>query len=362
MRILVADTYYDAFLADYERRDPDRIASDYASQHARLMAQHFGTADAVAGGLRATGCDAVTVVLNAGSLQRRWAEEQGLTIDRPDGDRRLAPAVLIEQVRRFSPDVVYVQEVSCFRDDVWSQVREHTRLLVGQVACSLPPSRTFASHDLMISSWSPLVDYFRAAGKPAEFLPLGFDAEVRDKLGVVEKTHEVTFVGGLGRVHGDRQALLEDLSRRVPLTVFGYGAETLPTTSPLRRCHRGPAWGLDMYRILASSRITLNIHGEIVVGGRTARWANNCRLFEATGVGAALLTDRRSNLCNYFRVGQEVATFADAADCAETIERLLADPRRLGELTSAGQRRTLSDHTYEERMMSLADILRRYLT
>lgn len=360
MRVLVVDTCYDGFLADYERRHEDLCRFDYAAQHAHLMAQHFGTGNAVAAGLCAAGCQALTLVANANRLQRQWAREHGLSTAHDD-PRRPDPAIIIEQVRHYRPDVVYVQELSCIRDDVWAEVRRWTRLLVGQIACSLPTHRHFASHDLMISSWMPLVDHFRTGGKPAEFLPLAFDASVRDHLGGVEKRYDVTFVGGLGSVHADRRAFLEELSRHVPLTVFGYGAETLPSTSPLLRCHGGPAWGMDMYRILASSRITLNIHGEIRVGGRAARWANNCRLFEATGVGTALLTDRRANLSDYFRVGQEVCTFTQPHDCAETIRRLLADPARLADVAASGQRRTLTDHTYEVRMAELADILRRYL-
>jgi hypothetical protein len=40
-----------------------------------------------------------------------------------------------------------------------------------------------------------------------------------------------------------------------------------------------------MYRVLECSKIVINHHGDV------APWANNLRLFEATGTGALLLTD-----------------------------------------------------------------------
>ncbi len=51
-----------------------------------------------------------------------------------------------------------------------------------------------------------------------------------------------------------------------------------------------------MYQVLRRSRITLNSHIDLA-----GREAGNMRLFEATGVGAFLLTDFKDNLHTLFR-------------------------------------------------------------
>lgn len=385
MRILIADTYYDAFLADYERRHPDLARRGYEEQHAHLMAQHFGTGDAPAAGLRALGCEARTVVLNAASLQRAWALEHDCDLDErenpvrvhtrgakrggaasataapsesPARKPRWSPSIFLEQVRRFRPDVVYVQELSIARDEVWRQVKEHTRLLVGQIACSLPASRTFAHHDLILSSWPPIVSCFRGMGKAAAYVPLAFDRAVLPALGEVQHRHDVVFVGGLSSVHGERMRLLEALCRAVPVRVFGYGAETLPADSAIRACHGGERWGIEMYRALAAAKVAVNCHGAIEVEGHDPlRYANNCRLFEATGVGTALVTDYKENLGELFAPGVEVATYRSADECLEVIEELLRCENQRAAIAAAGQKRTLSGHTYGRRMKDVLALL-----
>lgn len=49
--------------------------------------------------------------------------------------------------------------------------------------------------------------------------------------------------------------------------------------------------GLDMYRVLARSRISVNRHI-----GIAEYYANNIRLYEATIMGALLLTYKKGNL------------------------------------------------------------------
>jgi spore maturation protein CgeB len=108
-----------------------------------------------------------------------------------------------------------------------------------------------------------------------------------------------------------------------------------------------------MYRVLARSRIVVNRHGDIAEG-----FANNMRLFEATGMGALLLTEEATNLGELFVPGQEVETYADADELVAKIRALLADEDRRAAIAAAGQRRTLDDHTYARRMVELDQILR----
>ncbi|GIK16604.1 MAG: hypothetical protein BroJett003_15680 [Planctomycetota bacterium] len=360
MRILIADSYYPGFLADFYRRRPDAEVLPYEAHHAALMSEFFGTGDAYARELRLLGHEAWTVVLNAASLQRRWAVEHDLTTSGEDKAELFR--VFLEQVRSFRPDVVYVQELAVAGEEVWRDVRPLTRLIAGQIACSMPSRRTFAHHGLIVSSWPPIVDHFCARGTPAEFLALGFDSKALESLGSIEKRYDLTFVGGIAPVHEGRRQLLEALCRELPIRVFGYGAESLPPDSPVRARHGGEAWGLGMLRLLAQSRITVNVHGDIVVSGvANETLANNCRLFEATGVGAALVTDAKANLSDYFEPGREVRTYASVEECVACCRELLRRPDECAALTLAGQARTLRDHTYAQRMRDLADLLARYL-
>ena len=117
----------------------------------------------------------------------------------------------------------------------------------------------------------------------------------------------------------------------------------------LKSVHRGNAWGLDMYKIIASSLITLNRHSNI-----SEKYANNMRLFEATGVGTLLLTDYKSNLEEYFKIDEEVLTYNNPGDAIEKIAWALRNPEQAKRISIEGQKRTLKFHTYEKILSTVA--------
>jgi spore maturation protein CgeB len=111
-----------------------------------------------------------------------------------------------------------------------------------------------------------------------------------------------------------------------------------------------------MYQILHASKMTLNHHI-----GIADPYANNMRLFEATGVGTLLITDWKVNLHDMFEAGKEVVAYRSAEECVELIRYYLEHGDEREAIARAGQRRTLREHTYYQRMQELADIVERYL-
>jgi hypothetical protein len=119
------------------------------------------------------------------------------------------------------------------------------------------------------------------------------------------------------------------------------------------RCHE-PVFGLEMFRTLAESRIVVH-HGLNNVGSS----AGALRLFEATGVGATLLTDDSSGLHDLFATGSEIVTYRSPVECVRLIKELQQDGTRTAAIGLAGQRRTLSSHTTEHRAAEWAHLFRR---
>jgi glycosyltransferase involved in cell wall biosynthesis len=114
------------------------------------------------------------------------------------------------------------------------------------------------------------------------------------------------------------------------------------------RVHR-PVHGLEMFRLLAAARLV--VHHE--VGTSPA----SLRLYEATGVGAALVTNRVEDLSSRFEPGAEILVYDHPKEAVELVRTLLADEALAARVGSAGQQRTLRDHTVEVRAAELDRIL-----
>jgi spore maturation protein CgeB len=149
--------------------------------------------------------------------------------------------------------------------------------------------------------------------------------------------------------------LLEELARRVEIDFLGYGAETLDKGSPILPRHHGEVWGLDMYKALLSSKITINRHIDVA-----ENYANNMRLYEATGCGALLITDYKDNLNKLFEIGKEVVAYKSVDELVELVQYYSTHEDERRTVADAGQKRTLSEHTYYNRMAELLEIIRKY--
>ena len=364
MKLLIVDTYYSRFLDHLYAQTPGLQTRPYAKQWRLLMDQCFGTADFYSEGLRPLGYDAHEIVANCDALQRRWARQHAAhlwatyPLYRLRGRRKdWYMAVLKAQVDKLRPDVLYVQDLNWMDTALLQAVRRKGRLIVGQTACALRADIDCRQYDLIISSFPHYVERFRQQGLKCEYLRFAFDPRVLNLLGPVSPGKALVFVGSYSTTtHANGGQLLEQVASRVSVDFWGYGAESLPATSLVHQSYHGEAWGLQMYRILAASRIGLNRHSDV-----SGRFANNMRLFEATGVGTLLLTDWKDDLNEMFKVGKEVIAYRTPQECAELITFYLEHENERRAIARAGQERTLRDHTYQQRMKELVDIVRRHL-
>jgi spore maturation protein CgeB len=268
---------------------------------------------------------------------------------------------VIAQIEAHQAEVVYAQDLSFFSRSNLDRLRGQGRLVAGQIASGMPAEELVQGFDLILTSFPHYPDRFRSMGVDSEYLPIAFYERVLDRLrreGIdpnpgADRPHGAVFVGGLDPdVHGAGVELLERVANAVPLDVWGYGGERLPADSVLRRAYRGGAWGIEMYRVLAESRMVVNRHIAFAEG-----FANNMRLFEATGTGALLLTEDAPNLAELFEPGREVVSYDGPEDLMKKLRHYLEHDDERREIAAAGQARTLRDHTYAQVMARLAGIL-----
>jgi spore maturation protein CgeB len=368
MKIVIVDTYYEAFLANHYGATPGLSYGSYEQQHRALLDRSFGTSDAYSRNLRQLGHEATELISNCRPMQLIWAEERSLPLP-VAAKRRPAPLawgtlrrILDAQIEELDPDVVYVQDVLHVERLRPRTLEGRGRYLVAQVGSQLPSLEVLRRYDLVTTLVPPLVGRLRGLDIDAEYLGAAFDEAVLSRLhaeGVTAapdagRRHPVSFVGTIhsDHVHRGGVQLLERLSSEVDLELWGQVDAKLPRSSPIRSRYRGQAWGMDMYRVLAQSRIAVNRHGDVAGG-----YAANLRMFEATGMGALLLTESATNLSDFFEPGREVVAYDGVDDLVEKIRHFLEHENERRRIAAAGQRRTLTRHTYGQRIRQLVGML-----
>jgi spore maturation protein CgeB len=372
MRILVIDSYYSAFLKSLYEQHLDLAQRPYDEQLRTLMDQCFGTGDFYSRNLIALGHESTEIVANCEPLQRAWAGEQGVKLQKWALDKRagMIPwlrsvqdnnwfyTVLAAQVKQYRPDVLYLQDINGISAAFLREVRPYVKLIAGQIACPISSDVDFREYDLVLSSLPHYVRRFRAQGLSSQLFRLGFESAVLEKLTRQSSPHQVVHIGGYGPIHRERNELLESLTDHgIPLICWGYGINHLSPSSSLHGCYQGEAWGLQMYNIRLNSRICVSKHVSEVADV----YANIMTLYEATGVGTLLMIDQRDDLATLFEPGKEVIAYNSAAEAAELIEYYLTHEEERQAIAQAGQARTLREHTYRHRMEEFVGIVKRYL-
>jgi spore maturation protein CgeB len=389
---------WNGLIRKFEERWAEIPDITYEQAYSAIVKEAIGASDFYSQNLRALGHEASEVIANCAYLQGLWAKDKGPIeqtspifqvgnptsfwkglgkgvsglgrLGRPfyslarnvrdrlvENRKRGLHQILIAQVQQYKPDVFFTHAIPFLDRDTLKEIRRHVRLVVGQHASPIPREAPLDCYDLLISSLPNQVSYFQSKGIKARYLKWCFEPVVLQMIGQQPKHFDVSFVGGFSNYHECGWKIFEDIAREIPIHFWGYGAESLPAESPIRKCFHGEAWGLDMYRILGQGKIVLNRHINVA-----ENFANNMRLYEATGVGAFLLTDAKCNLGELFEVGSEVVAYRDAGECSAMIKYYLNHDDERMAIARAGQRRTLSEHTYEKRMGELVGIIEETLS
>jgi spore maturation protein CgeB len=332
----------------------------------------FGTADFYSKNLKKLGQEAIDIIANHEPIQKQWAAEHGMNIKEPSyfnhipfinrvfKRRNWIFQILEAQIKQFQPDVVYNMAMETINSDFLKSIKTKydIKLIIGQHAAPLTESMVdLSGYNLIHSSLPNKVEYFRSKGKQSEYFKLGFENTILSQLPNSPKVYDVTHIGGYGPIHNERNKILEYAAKEVNLYFWGYGRNNLREDSPILKNYRGPAWGLVMYNILRKSKITITGHITPVAG----QYANNMRLYEATGMGALLITDYKKNLADIFEPDKEVVTYRNPAECVEKIKYYLENEKEREKIAKAGQRRTLKEYAYLNRMKELIGIVEKYI-
>lgn len=393
LRFFILNTDYPEFLRWFYAQQPELGKQPYEEQMRARVESLFGVADFYSSNLRKLGHEAQDIHANNEFMQKAWAKEHGLGIEEPTPPEQRARTViqcarqigastplwylkplfrpmlhlldrqptwpydiLAIQIKHYKPDVLLNFDMDSISSHFLKEMKPYMRLLVGQIASPLPKAENLSCYDLVISSLPNFVEHFHRMGVPAELHRLAFEPRLLSRLKNEAKKTSISFVGSLSQHHESRVQLLEYLCERLDVEVWGQGVDGLPNDSLILQHYRGKAWGIEMYQILHNSKMTLNHHISVAES-----YANNMRLFESTGVGTLLVTDWKVNLHEMFEPGREVMAYHTPEECAELVQYYLEHDDEREAIAHGGQQRTLSEHTYFQRMQELVEIVQRYL-
>jgi hypothetical protein len=271
------------------------------------------------------------------SLQRRWADEQGLP-------NLVSPEeILLAQIEHHQSEVFYNLDPVRFSSSFIKKLPGCVKKSIGWRAAPSPGS-DFSAYDLIVNNFPEILKDWDDLGWRTHFFSPAHDPCMDKYAESQERSIDILFVGGYTRHHKKRAIMLEmvamladqfnivyclDSSRLTKLAESPVG-KLLPLGTSRRpkiiqKISRAPVFGLDLYRLLSQTRIVLN--GAIDMAGSER---GNMRCFEAMGCGALLLSDEGTYPQGMVN-GHTLVTYTDLKSLLKKIPSLISDQSdRLG--------------------------------
>lgn len=367
MKILFLDTLYRPILEELNYYSSPKPEEKYDQLIETLSKENFASGSSLSQKLSKLGHDCHIVYVNAKKSQEAWRREKGP--QRITGsffwknwqiismipicgmfihNKSPLTRIVLEQAKAIKPDFIYCLNINFLTKGLISKLKATGAIIVGQHASPLPLKSIFTSYDHIFSAHPGQVSKFREEGVSSSHIALAFDEghnEDQSTEGWPERTRDASFVGTFGRHQKKTAQLMKAISENgVNLDIFTLTSKRKMKRLGLEKHYRGKAWGNQMYKILAESKIVINRHGEVADG-----LSVNFRMFEATGMGALLVTENSTNIRDLFEPGLEVVTYNGVDDAASKIKEILDNFSQYDPIAKAGQKRTLASHTFSNR-------------
>lgn len=376
-RLLEIATTYETYLNYFYDKNRNVDSLSYEELYSLLAEDSFAESDFIHRHLKEIGIESKVVFYNNLTLQRKWKKE----IEDCDPFE-----ILMSQIEEYEPDVVYVSDMTALSKEQLLKVKNYTSIkrvrMVGFwffLLTNQSINEVINLFDQVYTGANNYVDIYRKQGINAKLLRHSFEPSVYEKCAGRDRKNDVVFLGNifLGKdVHSNRIEMLKRLiDSGVPYSFYGgiYGGES--GGSVLRRIKNSVCpdkeqrmirfitdnnkqnnypnvFGMDYYRILSEHMICINSHIKAVGQG-----AGNMRMFEATGMGACLLTDAKDENAAIFEVDKEIVTYSDMEEFQDKVKWLVENPDRAMQIAKAGQEKTFQVHSYKNKALKLNEYL-----
>lgn len=257
---------------------------------------------------------------------------------------------LLQTITSLSPDYLFVIKGETIKADTIGKINTLKTSTINWFPDNVGSwnllMQTARSYDHYISVCQYLTRKLNAVGRPTLYLPV---ADVADnKLTNLPKKYDLVFAGHKTRKREKYFAEILDLG----FHLWGYPHWK---ESPVASHYRGLLTIPAMKQMFRYSKIVINVStGEEGVPLSIA----NLKSFEATGVGAFVLSEYSPALAELFQENKEMVFFRTKEEMRKKAIYYLKRDALRQLIAVAGWRRTAKDHTYERRLRLLFDYIK----
>jgi spore maturation protein CgeB len=361
MKICYLTTYYPPFINALCLKYDNFTKLNYEQSLKLILSELYADTGAIHYYSLKYGNDSFIIIQNFEILQKKWASENNVVYT----DINWLEVIAIEQIKKYKVDFFYTESINSHSNYFFIEIKKNVKKIFAWISFPFKDLPNLKYIDIIFTSTKYYQTKFKNMGLVSEYMLPAFDCRVLDKLKSNQKSIQFSFLGGISDIHKNRWEALNYLAKNTDINIFGYGLPNLSGNifkqlfkkdkfSLIRKKHFGEIWGIEMYETLKKSLITFNIHEALLNGD-----VGNMRMFEATGVGTALLNDFGNNINELFIEDKEIIVYNNLEEALEKLNYYLKNPDLALEIGINSQKRTLRDYNYINYTNQMMDFIQK---
>ena len=373
IRILKLSFYYEEYI-DYFYSSHDLSNLDYKKHQKKIFEDRFGWSDSFKEVLNDKGSFVVEeIIVNDYLLQNKWCNENNRSYSLNNWQFE----ILKEQIKFYKPNIIFVNNPA-IENKYYELFNLFNVKIISYDGVSAHNKNILKYSNLIVTCLKSSYNFYKKFNKLVYYMPHGFDSRIIKNIKKnYEYKNDAVFVGNIrNKHHSNRIDLLDkmisktnlkiwigDANKRINkknliknfnLSNYLKGMNYLKNYFKIKKIinkNLGSIFGIQMYQLISDSRIILNNHINISKNEMV-----NIRLFEATGLGACLLTDYKSNIFDFFEL-DEIVTYKNNEEAIEKLKYLTNNPEEVKKIGEKGMIKTLSKHTIQSRWENFSNYL-----
>jgi spore maturation protein CgeB len=377
-KILRISSVYPTLINDLKKKI-DYKNLGYEELLKKIFDQKYSVSNNLTKNFNKKGYKCVEIINNINFLQKKWYKKYGSKKSNED--------ILTQQIKFYKPSIIFIANVNLISKKKIDELRKLNFIkLIFCFHCapiSKKMIKNFSNIDFILTCTEGYKKKFsKVTGKPVFLIQHAYSNETVIKYNSRKRDIDVTFIGSLfinKKLHLERIEIIYDLLKKfdnrfiainfsnyffIHLIIFimkslfnkdFYKKNLLYKLMFVYFFSNKPIFGTSMFEIFNKSKILVNMHIE------DTKYAGNMRLFEGTGSGCLLLTDKKKDLKKLFKLNHEIVVYKDKDDLITKIKFFLKNNITLSRIAKNGRNKTLKSHNYEKRLNILDKIIKKNL-
>jgi len=389
MKILILQTIYEAYFDLFYKKNPN-IHNTFFKEHKKQMLNYLLLwSSELANHMNKNGYKVEVIIENAKILQKVWANENKVNIN---NNLSWQETVVLSQIKKFKPDLLWILNPEFRHNYYIKEAKNYYKKLAFFLGHRISNKKKLIKQaDMLFTSSKELV--YNEFPKIKNLFQIGvfFPSRALKKIKQTKKKYDVVFVGSITHEHKNRAEVLSYLvNNGINLKIFSkltkvdfisrlkriiasiirrkgiveilISVKDLIVPSNFNRNIKvlskvclPPVYAVDYYQRLSSARIGLNIHIDMAT-----KFSGNNRMYDVTGVGTCLISDKKKTNSNLFDTSKEIIEFDTKEDLLKILKNAKNDNYlKTSEIAKKGQKKTLYHHNVFKTFDKLDSVLKK---